>query len=449
MPAKRRAWEKDILSRPDLLRQMASAVGESYHIIDPSTFADNLADFAAVFDECGVTGRIRYGYKANKARAFVRACADAAAVAPPSRYGVDVASAEEFGAALAAGVRGEEVMVTGPAHSDDVLRLAARHRALVALDTVEQVSRVLEHTPTEHLNILLRMRPDDTTTRFGISGWGLQQAIADLQESNRIVLRGFSFHLSGYEVWPRVSMAHRAIDACQRAREVGHPADIVSIGGGIAVDYVEHRDWDTYRARESGEWYFDGKTAGSLYPYSTEVAGAAMLERILCDSDATHPECVGVRARSSGLSIMIEPGRALCDGAGVSVFTVRGVHTHTDGTDIITVSGTSMSLSEQWFDSEFLPDPELVDPRDSQPRTDTPIVCHPAIVAGATCLDSDLLSRRRIPFSRRARVGDLIVYPNTAGYQMDSNESEFHQVPVPPKLILHRQASPTTWSIDR
>ncbi|WP_432279256.1 hypothetical protein [Nocardia brasiliensis] len=30
-----------------------------------------------------------------------------------------------------------------------------------------------------------------------------------------------------------------------------------------------------------------------------------------------------------------------------------------------------------------------------------------------------------------------MINPNTAGYQMDSNESAFHDLPIPPKVVLH------------
>ncbi len=112
MPARWHTWAEDLLLQPETLAQMARVVGDTFHVLDPATFADNLAAFSAAFDDCGVDGRIRYGYKANKARAFVRECASAASAAR-GRFGVDVASVEEFGAALTAGVRGEEIVVTG------------------------------------------------------------------------------------------------------------------------------------------------------------------------------------------------------------------------------------------------------------------------------------------------------------------------------------------------
>ena len=46
-------------------------------------------------------------------------------------------------------------------------------------------------------------------------------------------------------------------------------------------------------------------------------------------------------------------------------------------------------------------------------------------------------------FPRRPRIGDLLVYPNTAGYQMDSNESRFHDLALPPKVVIDRTEAMT------
>jgi diaminopimelate decarboxylase len=114
---------------------------------------------------------------------------------------------------------------------------------------------------------------------------------------------------------------------------------------------------------------------------------------------------------------------------------------HDDPYQLLTVDGTSLSLSEQWFDSEYLPDPVLWPAR--------PGVRTPASVGAATCLESDMLSWRRIPLPRAAEIGDLLVYPNTAGYQMDSNESAFHQLPIPPKVVLHSTSGGGfRWTLD-
>ncbi|WCB36911.1 alanine racemase [Gordonia polyisoprenivorans] len=453
MPARWHAWAEGLLLQPETLAQMARVVGDTFHVLDPATFADNLAAFSAAFDDCGVDGRIRYGYKANKARAFVRECASAASAAR-GRFGVDVASVEEFGAALTAGVRGEEIVVTGPAHGDEMLRLAARHDAVVAIDSLESVRRLCARPPAEDLGILLRLRPPGATTRFGLTDGQVRVALSELRDCKRIVLRGMSFHLSGYDIAPRAAMAHHAIDLCLAARDCGHRPEMISLGGGFAVDYLDRRHWDAYCTEEVAQWYFDGNAPASLYPYAPDVAGAEMLSAVLGTSRSQrgpgdHSGSVAQRVRDLSLRIMVEPGRALCDGAGFSVFTVRGIHHTPDGTAVVTVSGTSLSLSEQWFGSEFLPDPRLIDLDDVTAPHGHTTETMSAVVAGSTCLDGDLLSRRRIRFPRRAKVGDLLVYPNTAGYQMDSNESEFHQTPLPPKLVVRQRDTTTTWSIDR
>ena len=41
-----------------------------------------------------------------------------------------------------------------------------------------------------------------------------------------------------------------------------------------------------------------------------------------------------------------------------------------------------------------------------------------------------------MPLPSRPRAGDALVYLNTAGYQMDSNESPFHELPLPRKVAL-------------
>ncbi len=110
----------------------------------------------------------------------------------------------------------------------------------------------------------------------------------------------------------------------------------------------------------------------------------------------------------------------------------------------MTVDGTSLSLSEQWFNSEFLPDPILL-PRDTRrPQARRSRAC----VAGASCLECDMLTWRKVAFPMRPQPGDLLVYVNTAGYQMDSNESPFHELPLPPKIVVERRRGAPRWRFD-
>ncbi|WP_405828423.1 hypothetical protein [Streptomyces sp. NBC_00105] len=181
-----------------------------------------------------------------------------------------------------------------------------------------------------------------------------------------------------------------------------------------------------------------GKTfhTGDFYPYHSPVAGAEALAALLATRPESCEQPLAALLRDAGVQLLLEPGRALLHQAGATVFRIQGVKDR-DGYRILTVDGTSLSLSEQWFNSEYLPDPFLL-----AQDTVGPVGTFPASVGAATCLESDMLTWRKIPFRTAPRVGDLLVHPNTAGYQMDSDESPFHDLALPPKVVIDHTCRP-------
>ncbi|MFI9401338.1 alanine racemase [Nocardia sp. NPDC052316] len=432
VPARLDEWERRVLGDPNLLGDIGFAVGGPFHVLYPPRVGRNIREFHAAFEQAGIDGVVYYGKKANKSAAVARACAEHGA-------GVDVSSTGELTAALAQGVRGAELMVTGPAKSDDLLWLATRHGALIAVDDLDELERLAalgdSTTPTR---IMLRVLPAASASRFGMTEAELDRALAAFDGRKSIRLEGFSFHLSGYDAVARAELAGALIARCLHARTLGQPATTLSIGGGFGVDYVPAAAWAEFTEHVDRQWFHSGKSFESYYPYHFPAPGPAMLAAIL------EHDRLARRLRDNAIRLAIEPGRALLAHAGFTVFRVQGCKIrHVDGAPyhLLTVDGTSLSLSEQWFDSEYLPDPLLWPTR---PGSTTP-----TSVGAATCLDSDMLSWRRIPLPRAATVGDLLVYPNTAGYQMDSNESAFHELPIPPKVLLHdAPGDRLRWTLD-
>ena len=49
-----------------------------------------------------------------------------------------------------------------------------------------------------------------------------------------------------------------------------------------------------------------------------------------------------------------------------------------------------------------------------------------------------MITWRKIEFKDTPEKGDLLIYYNTAGYQMDSNESMFHKIPLIEKYIVNK-----------
>ncbi|MEU3572244.1 Y4yA family PLP-dependent enzyme [Kitasatospora sp. NPDC036755] len=429
----------DRIHHSGLLHELAHGLRGPFHYLLPERFDANLAAFRRALADAGVEGRVHYAKKANKAAVFVDRCAAAGA-------GVDVASLGELREALGHGVRGEDLVVTGPAKSEQLLRVAVRQGALIAVDALDELERLLGLAGERPARVLLRRYPPaQPRSRFGLDDEQLRQALERCAAAGDAVrMEGFSFHLSGYEVQPRADLAGELVELCLTARESGLRADRISIGGGFPVDYVAAGAWDAFLAAQGPGHYHGGKSfaAGDFYPYHSPVAGADALRAVLAARPGGRGASLAERLRQAGVLLLLEPGRALLDRAGSSVFPVQGVKDRA-GYGIVTVDGTSLSLSEQWFNSEYLPDPVLL-PRDD--REDGP---YEACVGGASCLDSDLLTWRRISFPARPRSGDLLVYPNTAGYQMDSNESPFHELPLPPKVVIDRDGDRPRWQLDR
>ncbi|MER5459912.1 Y4yA family PLP-dependent enzyme [Streptomyces sp. NPDC002668] len=434
----------DAVLASGLVEELSYAFGGPFHFLLPDAFDTNLEAMRAGLTEAGVDGVVYYAKKANKAAVWIERCAAGGA-------GVDVASLGELREALGHGVRGENIVVTGPAKGQDLLTLAVQQGALIAVDALDELDNLISAALAGRVRparLLLRcLPPAQPHSRFGMNDAELAIAMDRcVRAGDAVRMEGFSFHLSGYAIQPRADLAGHLVELCLKARVLGLEASRISIGGGLAVSYTDAGAWHTFLGEQNSGHYHAGKSfsTGDFYPYHSPAAGAGALRALLAARPEGHGESLAQLLREAGVVVLMEPGRALLDRAGATVFRIQGVKDR-DGYQLLTVDGTSLSLSEQWFNSEYLPDPYLLS-RSPGASTGT----YPAAVGAATCLESDMLTWRKIPFLRQPRTGDLLVYPNTAGYQMDSNESPFHDLALPPKVVIdHTERPRPRWRLDR
>ncbi|MFF0041231.1 Y4yA family PLP-dependent enzyme [Streptomyces mirabilis] len=427
-----------------LLEELSYAFGGPFHFLLPGAFDANLRAMRTALDEAGVDGFVYFAKKANKAAVWVERAAAGGA-------GVDVASLGELREALGHGMRGEHLVVTGPAKNNPLLRLAVQQGALIAVDSLDELDALVTTVASGRVRparVLLRCLPSTQPhSRFGMNDAELAAALDRcVQAGEAVRMEGFSFHLSGYAVQARADLAGRLLELCLKARVLGLEASRISIGGGLPVAYTDAYSWHTFLGEQHVGHYHAGRTfdPADFYPYHSPVPGADALRALLAARPEGYDQSLAALLNDSGVVLLLEPGRALLDKAGASVFRIQGVKER-DGYRLLTVDGTSLSLSEQWFNSEYLPEPHLL-----SLGAVAPVGTYPAAVGAATCLESDMLTWRKIPFPRRPRVGDLLVYPNTAGYQMDSNESPFHDLPLPPKVVIdHTERPRPRWRLDR
>lgn len=426
---------------PEELQRLVAGLGSPLHVMLPQVFTENLRRFQQAFAQSPASGSLLFAKKANKADCLVQACA-------AQRIGVDVASVGELEKALAGGVAGQHIGVSGPEKSDRLLALCISHQCLLAIDSLAELQRVqqMAQQRQQPVNILLRWQPDSQPySRFGLQEQECQAAIAYCYAQRQwLKLLGFSFHLGGYSVAERASTANQLLEQCIAARKAGlEHCSKVNLGGGLAVRYVDPQAWKAFCENNRPAHYHAARAFAGFYPYGSPRAGAEALADLLASAVGDGLN-LGQKAARQAIELLIEPGRALLDQAGLSAFRVQAVkdRSTSHGYAMVTVEGSSFSLSEQWFNSEYLPEPVLLT---ASPREPAPFV---ACIGGSSCLEADMLTWRKIRFEHPVRPGDLLLYLNTAGYQMDSNESPFHEARLPHKVVVELDGHALRWKLD-
>lgn len=426
-------FEQILRGNPNLLRQWVQEFGSPLHILWPERLKRNAQAFQAVARRQKVELDIFYGAKVNKSQALVRAAVEAG-------IGVDVSSPYELADALRAGLEPRRLVATGPAKTASFHRQLLARGALISLDSVgelESMQALLAHArPEAPARCLLRYRPQAARmSRFGMGDEDLARCLDLLARAPRnLGFEGFHFHLSGYEAGTRLQAIKELMPWIERARALGLRPQLIDIGGGMPIEYIDPHRYATYLKTHSGADYRHGRRPKDFYPYGGGLAAADWLEQLL--ASALDPKHTLAQALSSmGLRLAIEPGRSLVDQTAISVFRVNRLKPLAQGQQVVFVEGSSFSACETWFASEYLVDPILIG---AAAAPDSPPTL--AYIAGHSCLDDDVLCNRLVRFARPPQGQDLLVYANTAGYQMDLLENEFHRHPSPKRIAIGRSA---------
>lgn len=271
------------------------------------------------------------------------------------------------------------------------------------------------------------------TSRFGFSKFEVPKLIEFAKNNDHIfICEGFSFHLDGYSIEERAIAIQEAIKYIKAARKSNMPCSVINIGGGYAVNYITKEYGKKISTLNSSD-FFSKKMPDNFYPYYSPISGENFLKAILDTVISESRDSIGDMLINEKCRLVIEPGRALLHQTGITCCSVRESRITPSGDNIINVNANINMLSEQWFGTDFLPGPVLVT---SGLRQSSP---YSASIGGNTCMEIDLITKRKINFPFPPRHGDILAYLNTAGYQMDSNESTFHQIPLPQKIAIFRK----------
>lgn len=444
-----------ILEQPAVLSDLLDQYGSPLNLIDTGPMARNLAELTAAAEGAGVGFRAFFARKANKAIGFVDRALELGA-------GVDVSSEAELHQTLERGAGADAVVVTAAIKPRALLELCAHSGVLTVIDNEDELIGLSELTDpgAEPLPVALRLAltaaaPGSPPTRFGL----LPGELADLARRawsrggparDRLRLDGLHFHVDGYAAEDRARGLTQAIELVDLLRGEGHALRFIDIGGGIPMRYLEDREewqrfWSrhhdalekrtsplTYLGHSLGLREGDGSKPGqaSVYPGAQELVRGAWLAQILAAHGPAGSETLGQALTDRGLELRCEPGRALADGCGMTLARVEMRKRNAAGEWMI---GLAMNRT-QWRTGadDAMVDPVLV--RGSGPGRPTRSI--EGYLVGAYCIERELLSWRRFRFPAGVAVGDVMAFPNTAGYYMHILESSSHQMPLARNLLV-------------
>lgn len=421
----------NLLNEGDLLAEWIRCFGSPLHLLFPDIAAKNAKrwqdELASIYEDVSV----QFALKSCKSQSLLQAMAISGA-------GADVASEPEMVSAFKNLVPGQRISVTGPWRSDHDTYLAATHGMMLHADCLEALARtamIVEHVK-QRGRIFLRVTPkSEPESRFGFSAEDLGKAVPILKQYGLTEI-GLSFHINDYEVETRRNMLECCFRSAKMFIETGIAVNAIDIGGGFPMKYLKTYDPDLYI---SGH-HMAGIPRTGKYPYGPDLAdvshAAAILNSVLEEEDL---RCF---ARDNCISIYVQPGRSLLDQCGATLFKVIGTKRRARYPNIAVLDGMSFSLSENWFGSDFIPEPIILKRNRELRREEV------YYLVGRSCLEFDYIRTRAVEAPYGLSSGDLIVIANTAGYQMDSNESEFHQVALPTKIAVTNRNSKWSAVID-
>ena len=437
-------WQRNLCDRPELLAAWIAEHGSPLNVLDPGPLGRHAAELQDVATAHGIRLDVYFARKANKALTFVDE-------ANRLGLGVDVASERELRQVLERGVPAHKVMVTAAVKPRALLEICVASGVTVVIDNADELALLIRLAAISGCGTSLALRlapqlPGRAPSRFGLDReqiLALVEHHLTTRDERAPKLVGVHFHLDGYAVDDRVAALDQSVELVDALRSLGHAPKFIDIGGGIPISYLDDADewdrfWREHRAAVLGErepLTFEGHGLGlvahageivgrpNVYPYHQQPIRGPWLEQVLGQSADAIAE--------RGLELRCEPGRALLDGCGLTAARVEFRKQRRDGTWLI---GVAMNRTQcRSTSDDYLVDPLLVRP--GSPLGESSARSIEGYLVGAYCIERELLTWRRLRFPHGVDIGDIVVFPNTAGYFMHILESASHQIPLARNVV--------------
>jgi len=453
------ASERAFVSNPAAALQLLAAFGSPLNVVFPGEARENYRRFVALLGELEIDGALLYAQKANKSLALLRELVFAGA-------GANNASLAELQRALGNGCPAERAEAGGP-KTDEYLALACFSGALINVDSLSEL-RVLQ-TTAERLGrparVILRLSGFRSQgvqilskpTRFGIQVDHVHDALALLAaHPATFSFEGLSYHLDTVAIAEKSVALDGLVRTTLAAMEHGLRVQLLDIGGGFKVNYLESQlEWENYMTalREA----LLGKTAPltwqgagfglreergvisgnlNMYSYYDNPVQEHYLRELLEQRSSETGSSFAEFFRETRVRLLLEPGRALLAGAGMTLARVVEVSHTAEGDTLVRLDMNRADITIQ--DLELFVDPTLLP---AAAMLERPALDDGCFLIGNLCLESDFVSRRKVFLPSTPAPGDILAFANSAGYIMDFNAHQAALQRIAEKVAVYQDAT--------
>jgi len=444
-----------LLQQKDFLFRLLDGFGSPLNLVLPQQVPENLAGFSAVYRERSLAGRVFMTHKPNRSRALVRSAAFA-------DCGLDVSSEGELAAALAAGFHPSRIEATGP-KNPGYLTLCALQDVLINVDNPAELAQVVAlHSSLgrqKPLRVMARLdgfsapgvvmgrqegiygfRPEDVPTLF------------ETLAANRTALdfAGFSAHFLAATLQQKLVGIASMLEITFEAMRRGFSPRALDIGGGYPVRHADSRDeWQAFLfelkasvmgQRPSLSWgnsglgYFvEGDSLRGTPRFSDQWADAPGPFELAALLDAPIEKLDGMSAArllsENMLELMVEPGRASYDQCGATIARVNHTKSSMQGELLagLDINRSNLNIHQLMV----MTDPILISRGGDRKPCENGIYYF-----GNLCVRHEMITSRKTFPDLVPEAGDMVVFPNTAAYQMDFAESRTLQQRVAEKVAV-------------
>ena len=459
-----------------LLSQWEERYPLPLHIYYEPVIRQNLRAFKDVFTRLYPRGQVCFAAKACTHKPILQ-------IVHREGCGADVASYNEARCALEAGIPANRLDLNGNCKEDFLLREAIDLGMNVIADCIEEIEQleVIARKLKKQVRVLLRISgynlgkvTDESVftaghwTKFGTPLEDIPSFLGTLDRFTHVQLVGFHTHIGSQiaQLEPYLAVTRQLISLGHQLAQTGRRCEVINIGGGFPVRYVDKSSWDdiTRRIREGYAAFRRGDCSKSFvwhddpagfadhdHPelhldhwsgerFSTDYPKEKMLEALLKGKIALGSQEITIVEALRALgepTLTIEPGRSIMEDAGVTLARVGIVKTVARHHNLVCLEMGITSHGESLIEN---PVKRWEIANENNLRADEPFE---TFIGGNLCFSGDMISRVKVSLQRPPKRGDVLIIHDTGAYTSSLFASASNSYPRPARVLAMIDSSTT------